>query len=389
TLAALYRAGDRLDPARALLQAALDAQRQVSGDASAATATLLARLGGLERAAGRNDKAREHVARALSLAEALPPAQAPQAVTVWLTAGFAALNDGDARTASAHFERAAPLADATVPPDASARIEAQFGLASARHRAGDAAGAEGPAGRAVELTARHFGADHGRMAGPLSAWANVQRALGRPEQAIEFLQRTLQLLTREYGPQAASVLAARNNLALALEAAGDPARAQQELATVVTLRRSLQDGGAADILDLAGAYQNLGSSLARHGQGAEALTPLGRAQEIYDRELPADSALRAFPRLSAALAHLDLQQPAAAERMAAGAGEILERSVGAGHAAHAAARCLHGEALVRLGRPAQGSTLVREAVVPLRTAGPGVATYAERCARVAATLASP
>jgi eukaryotic-like serine/threonine-protein kinase len=381
TLASLYRAGGRYEQARALLEDALAARIQAEGPDAAATALAWSALGSLERQAGRNDEARAHLARAVSLASALPPEQARQALAVWLRTGFAALDDGDATTARLHFERAAGLLEGDAVADPGTRIEALFGLATTRLQQGDAEAAQAPARQAVDLADRHFGPDHPRLAGPLSAWGNVQRRLGRPEQAADALRRAISLLEREYGAASDAVLAARNNLALALEASGRWALAATELAAVLAQRQT-----RGDRVSLADAHQNLGATLTLGGHPEEALQHLAQARAIYDRELPARSPRRAYPRLSAALAGLEAGQPAEAARVAAEAIAILEQALPPGHAVTAVGRCLHGEARLGLGEQAIGSRLVREALVDLRGAPASLARHVERCTRVAAGL---
>ncbi len=382
TLARLYRVGGQSERAIELLGEALTLHRRAGPD-GAAVAVVLGEIGAVELQAGRAEAARAHLDEALALIDTLPPDAAAQTVPVLLDAGHAATDAGDARAAVRHFERALTLLRTDGRPDANALVESQFGLGNGLLQLGDAARAEAAIGESVRLTEAHFGADHPRIAGPLSALANVQRRLGRPQEAAATLRRAIAVLARAYGDGYAGVLSARNNLALALGEAGDGAGQQRELEALIAHQRVAlgpDHPGLADLL------QNLGAMLAQAGRPTVALPALAEARRIYDTRLPASSPRPAFPRLSAALAQLDLGQPQAAARDAEEAVAILQRTLPGGHFALGIGRCLLGEAWLALGRTDDGAALVRAALPATAGTPPGQAHYAERCRRVAQAL---
>jgi len=386
TLARLYRVGGQ--PARALdlLDEALGLRRQTAGPDAAATAIVLGELGAIEWQAGRADAARVHLDEALRIVDALPPAQARAALPVLLDAGHAAIDTGDAQAAVRHFERALALLRTAEPPEANALIESLFGLGNGLRQLGEPQRAEAVIAESVQLTERHFGPDHPRIAGPLSALGGVQRELGRPREAAASLRRAIDVMARAYGPGYAGVLAARNNLALALGEAGDLTGQQRELGTLIDHQRATLGPDHPGLADL---YQNLGAVLAQAGQPQAALAPLTEARRIYDAKSGPSSPRPAFPRLTAAWAQLELSQPQAAAREAEAALAILQRTLPAGHFARAIGQCLLGEAALALGQGERGSALVRAALPALPRVPQGQAHYADRCRRVATTLAPP
>ncbi|MFP5398128.1 MAG: tetratricopeptide repeat protein, partial [Gammaproteobacteria bacterium] len=384
TLARLYRVGGQSERAIELLDEALALHRRGPGPHGAAVAVVLGELGAVELQAGRAEAARAHLDEALALIDTLPADAALQAVPVLLDAGHAATDAGDARAAVRHFERALALLGADASPDPNALVESQFGLGNGLLQLGDVARAEAAIGESVRLTELHFGAEHPRIAGPLSALANVQRRLGHPQQAAATLRRAIDVMARAYGPGYAGVLSARNNLALALGAAGDARGEQRELQAVIDAKRA-RDGD--DHPGLADHWQNLGASLAASGDADAALHALARARKLYDLHQGAGSPRPAFPRLTEAAVLLDRGDAGAAAAAAADAVAILARTLPAGHFARGVGGCLLGEAWIALGRADEGAALVRAALPVVAAASADQTRHAERCQRVAGTLA--
>lgn len=376
TLAGLHRAGGQAALARELQLEVLALQRALTGPASAAVAIALGELGSVESLLGNGKAAAAYLAQAVQIAGKLPPEAALGTVSVFLDAGHAAVDAGDAKAALRHFERADALLNASPHPDPNARIETLFGQGNGLMQLGQPERAEALILASVQLAESVYGADHARLSGPLSALGNVQRRLGRPLAAVATLRRAIAILERAYGPSAFGTLTARGNLALALGDAGDRRGEQQTLGVLIALRRASL---GPDHVVLADLLQNLGSSLGRTGDSAQALAALGEARRIYDAALPPGSPRRAFPRLTAALVHLQANAPGPAGQAAAAAVAILAQTLPADHFVTAIGRCLQGEALVAQGALARGRALIAAALPLVEQAPREQADYLARC----------
>jgi tetratricopeptide (TPR) repeat protein len=341
-----------------------------------AVAVTLAELGSVEQELGNAATAQTYLDQAVRIARRVPPEQAADAVPVFLDAGHSATDSGDARAALRHFEYADSVLRQSAHPDPSSQIETLFGLGNALRLLGELQRAEPAIVESLRLTERLFGPEHARLAGPLSALGNVQRQLGRYEPAAASLRRAISIMEREYVANDEGLLAARNNLALALGAAGDQRGEQAELSRLIALR---QAGNGDQDLVLAGWYQNLGASLVRSGDNEAALEAVTTARQIYDERLPPGSARRAFPRLTSALVHLRRGDARAAARSADEAVAILEDSLPAGHYATAIGQCLLAEALIKLGDLRRGAQLADTALPIVERAPPEQADFIARC----------
>jgi serine/threonine protein kinase len=386
SLAGLYRAAERPAQARELLIEALALYQRTAGPTSAPAAVALAELGSVEAAMGRSEPASAYLAQAVRIARDLPPREALDAVSVHLDAGHTAIGAGDALAASRHYQDAESLLRGTSHPDANALVEALFGLANALSQLGEHARAEAPAQESVRLAQQVYGETHSRLAGPLSALAGVQRALGRYGEAASNLRRALVIMERDYGPGHAGVLGVRNNLALALGAAGDRAGEQAELRRLIAAKEAQHGRHHATVAD---HYQNLGASLGKSGDTDAALEVLAVAQRIYDEQLPPGSPRRAFPRLSRAQVLLDRGEPAPAEVAAREAGDILVRTLPAGHFAIGIADCLRAEARIAQGDAEGGVALAAKALPAVERAPADQAAYLARCRALTASSATP
>src|SRR5690606_9611176 len=110
-------------------------------------------------------------------------------------------------------------------------------------------------------------------------------------------------------PDSPTVLALRNNLAIALGGAGEREEEQAQLRLLIEQRRR---AGGEDQLELGRNWQNLGASLAKSGRHAQAREALGEALRIFALRLPEGHPQRAFPHITLAWVHLDEGAPALA-----------------------------------------------------------------------------
>lgn len=385
TLAALYEKAGRPADARRLLTEVLEEQEQRGLEARAAVAVTLAELGRIESALGDGEAASRRMQQALAIVATLGPDDSDAAISVLLDAGHGEVEFGSPRRALEHFDKVRGLLDGSGGVDANATVEMHFGAGNALRALGRLEDAERAITAALGAAEKAYGRSHARLAGVLSALGGLERELGRPREAAQSHRRALEILVENYGETYPGTLAARNNLALAYGAAGDYRAEQEQLQSLLLVRRNVLGDDHADV---GYTLQNLGASLVKSGRYADALPILAEARGVLGRALPPGHYRQAFPLLTEAHAQLALGHGVAAETAAAPAVAILDNALPSGHYAAAIGRCLLGESLLMQGRAEEARALVEQSLPAVEAAGEQQAQYLERCRAAQKRLAS-
>lgn len=347
TLAMLHHYDGRMEEGAELLEEVVALHRLHDGPRSAPYAVALGELGYQWMRMGRREHAEAAIDEALAVARALPADGWPARIAVLIDAGDIRIAYGSPQEVEAIFREAQSLIDAGAPAELAARLAVANGLASVLSELGDDAAAEAAALDSIATVERALGPHHNRLIVPLSIAGTSQQALGRPREAVATLERGLAILEREYGDRFQSTYNMRNNLILALAAAGEHERAAAEMLVLLAQRR---DELGDDHLEVGNTLQNLGVMLVLAGRPEEAFEALEQARTAYATALPAGHFRHSFPLLTQSYIRLRRGEAPAAETAAAAALEILQGALPASHFAVGIAGCLLGEAELAQGR---------------------------------------
>jgi eukaryotic-like serine/threonine-protein kinase len=376
TLAMLQHYSGDMSEGAALLEEAVQLHRAHDGPQSASYAVALAELGRHWSKLNRLDEAAAAVAEAVAAAGKLPDEQQSAAVAVLVDAGDVYRTLGRLNDAASAYREARELLDEGAWTSLDTQLAINNGLAEVLIALDEHVEAGALASELIARIELELGPGHARLIAPLSALGQVQRRLGQPEEAVRSFERGLRLLEREYGPGYESTRNMRNNLILALAAAGEHARAVSEMRVLIGQRREL--GGDGD-LEVANSLQNLGVMLVLAGEPEEALATLQQASASYALALPPVHLRHAFPLLTQAYIWLRLDSPHAAEPLAMRAEEILLETLPAGHYAVGVARCLAGEAQLATGRRDEAMERLSAGVQAVAASPAGLLPYADYC----------
>ena len=378
------RAHERAGDLPGALKLAREAERLAAGavpeDQAAGLDHAAARayLGHLLATTGDAKTGAELVARSLADAKAAAPDD-PRLLDLLLSAAWT--HEGEWQVQLPLFRRA--LEAAVAQRNVAGEIEARSGLGRALSNLGEVEQARRELVAGLDLTRKRFGAGHPRLALPLSDLGRMETLAGNPAKAADWHRQALALSEKALGREHASTRAHRNNLAIALEAAGDRAGASAEFASLLA---GIPDN-PENALSRAEVAQNLAALLVRQGRYREAEAPLALAQRAFAALLPAENPRRAFPALTRAQMRLAQSRWQDAASDASSALAHLSATLPEGHFAIETARCRLGMALIGQGRRGEGGPLVRDALATMRAAqSPVPSEYLAPCAEAAARL---
>jgi tetratricopeptide (TPR) repeat protein len=213
---------------------------------------------------------------------------------------------------------------------------------------------------------------YGQALGTLQRYEDAEREFSR---AIEEMDRSL-------GEDHTLTLVAVNNLGVLRQTAGDLQGAADIQRRLVDTALRTHDGPHRQVAD---AYQNLGTTLAKLGQLDEARGMHERAAEVYRMTVPPDSVYAALPALSIAGIDLRQQRFQAAERNSRQALSVLKTALPAGHYITAVATCRVARALVGRNVGADAESLFDEATAVLIDTD-SVPDYRQECLAAAAAF---
>jgi eukaryotic-like serine/threonine-protein kinase len=302
-----------------------------------------------------------------------------------LAVGDVRYNNGQPADAERLMREAQALAAQHPEIDPVTRFNATSNLAQVVGGQGRAAEAAELARAVITAAERELGDEHVSLFVPLAVLGNSQRMLGQPQEAVASLERGLAILEREYGPAFESTVNMRNNLVLALAAAGHYARAHDEMVGLIAQQREQL---APEHPWLANALLNLAVIHVLSGQYPEALAALDEMRVIHAASLGPEDVRHAFPLLTEAFIHLRRDDPDTAARLAQQALAAFEGRLPETHFAVGVAGCLAGEAALVQGRHEAAATRLA-AALPVAEAGPGhLLPYLENCRTALAAAAA-
>lgn len=373
TARAELRAGNP-DKAVALAEEALAKLRAAGLQGSLREGASLAFLADLHAKAGDAGQAEALTTKAMAALGDKDPAD-PLAADLLISLAWA--NEGNWQVQQQLFERA--LAVTMAMGGGKAEIEIRSGLARALAGQGDIAGARREVGLALDVTKRFFGERHPRLALPLSDAGRIEEKAGNAEAAIASHREALAISEAAFGAMHSSTLAHRNNLAIALVAAGQLDAAIREYAILLDTQK--------DELPRGEIAQNYGATLVQKGDYGLAERPLAIAEAAFAKHLPADNPRRAFPALTRSemlLAQHRWNEATLASRFAL---DHLSKTLPAGHFATETARCRLGAALLGQGKKADAARYILPAMKAFDSQQGNVPTrYVEPCRDAAKSL---
>ncbi|NHA14677.1 serine/threonine-protein kinase [Thioalkalivibrio sp. XN279] len=365
TLAMLHHYAGHMEEGAELLEEVVALHRVHDGPDSMSYAVAMAELARHWMKLDRREPAMAAIEDALEIVRRQAGDAGPGRTAVLLDAGDVLRAYGSLRDTEAVFREALALASDPGASDLGSRLAAANGLAEVLGEKGEYAEAEALTLGSIAAVETELGPDHARLTVPLAILGRTQRLLGRPAEAAATLERGLRIIEREYGDRYESTYSMRNNLVLALSAAGEQARAIGEMQILLEQRRvALGD----DHLSVANTMQNLAVMQVLAGRYEEALELLEQVRAIYATSLAPDHYRQAFPLLTQAFIHLRQGTPQRAEAAARVALPILAGALPESHFAVGIAGCLLGEAELALGRREAAAARLA-AALPVADAG--------------------
>lgn len=362
-IAAMYESLGQEDRAVPLRQETLALHARLDGDASRAVRNDLGRLGRALADLGMEDSARVVLERRIALVLDAPDAgpREEAAARLGLATMLGAQRQPEAL--ARQLDRVLALADSGRVADEDL-IEAWRLRAMVSTMRGDPVGAEAAARRGLALAQKVHG-DSGTVTAflhvTLASALNRDTDPRRLADAAAHFEAAIPIMERRLGADHGLTLNALNNLGVLKQSLGDYEAALALQRQVLAGR--LRVHGETHRL-VASSHQNIGVLLARLGRSDEAIAAHETALAGYRAAEPQETYLFALPLLSIAQIRLDTGAPAAAERSATEALQILGRTLPPDHPVAAVARCRIGRARMDLGR--------LEAAEPLLVAAGGI-----------------
>ncbi len=384
TLATLYRHAGQPAESMALISESTDLYLALGPAYAADVAVNEAEFANI-LSADDYSAAETHLNSAMALVPTFAAQEPQMAATVWLEAAHINRSAGNARQALEYYHQAGAALAQSNEENWSMIIEVLFGQASTLLRLDDPEQAEPLLREALVLGEEHFGHDHSRLNGILSALSELERMRGNVHAAVAWSERMVANMEQNNATTYDGLLSAKNNLSLSYSAAGRDKDAQDMLREVVRIRRIM--AGPEGNAGLAVSLKNLASSLHNSGDYAEVLPLLEEAQALMHRHLPETSPYRATPHFTRALVYLDTDRAALAVPEAEYTLAILEPALGDAHYQVQVTRCVMAEAMLQLGMVVEARALAESALDGILASGNAPVKYERRCQATVNTLA--
>ena len=318
-----------------------------------AYAAALAYLGYLQSLNGDRKAGQEKLDRALSLL-GRNESEDIHALDILLLAAWH--QEGNWSEQKELFERVDTLARKLdqIP----AAVEAGSGLGRSLVGLGEGVAAEARLDKTLAIARKYYGDDHPRLSIIYSDLGRLAATQGKPEAAIEYHRKALELSIAAFGPDYSSNLSHRSNLAIALIEAGQIEAAISQFRQILTQTQS--DHGNRS-LEVGEVKQNLAAALVQTKQYVQAEKLLQNADVIFAQHLPDDHPRRAFPSLTRAEMRIAQGRFAEAQVDARRAFSLLSRVLPVGHFATEVARCRIGISLIGQGKKTEAKPFIQTA----------------------------
>ncbi len=318
-----------------------------------AYAAALAYLGYLQSLNGDRKAGQEKLDRALSLL-GRNKSEDIHALDILLLAAWH--QEGNWSEQKELFERVDTLARKLdqIP----AAVEAGSGLGRSLVGLGEGVAAEARLDKTLAIARKYYGDDHPRLSIIYSDLGRLAATQGKPEAAIEYHRKALELSIAAFGPDYSSNLSHRSNLAIALIEAGQIEAAISQFRQILTQTQS--DHGNRS-LEVGEVKQNLAAALVQTKQYVQAEKLLQNADVIFAQHLPDDHPRRAFPSLTRAEMRIAQGRFAEARVDARRAFSLLSRVLPVGHFATEVARCRIGISLIGQGKKTEAKPFIQTA----------------------------
>lgn len=274
TIGAVYDGLGLFEPARAMLEKALETRRQALGSDHPDVASTLSQLG-----------------------------------TVWW-------HKGDFGKAETFMKEALAINVKRFGPEAVEVAPGLHNMGNLYWSGGKYAEARGVLERCLAIREKALGPDHADVAATLNSLGAIAYKEGDLKKAADIWSRTLAIREKTLGPDHPYLAQTLNNLAICYTYTGDPGRAVPLLERVVLIQEKVLGPKHPD---LASGLMNLGDALMRSGRTAEAKPCFDRAVGIMEEASPDNPELGRFLDRQAAVM--------LAEKDAAGARRLYERSL--------------------------------------------------------------
>jgi len=375
-LATLHERAGREDAAERLLRDALDLHLALPAPDPLALARVRAELGSQLASRGADDEALALMQAAMATVEQDPRAHVDTTLAVWLDQSHALGARGDFVEREQLMRRALALMAEDDYPSVVAEAEARQQLSEALAAQGNWDDALAELELALAKAEQVLGPEHGRLVALLSSRGNVLGSLDRQDESERDLRRALAIQAVWGLPDTPVSLSLRNNLALKLGATGRRGEEQAELRLLLEQQRRV---AGEDSLEVGNVLQNLGASLAKTRDLAQAEEALLAAWDIYDARLPTGHPRRAFPHITLALVHLEAGEPERARLAAGQAALALDGALPEAHFAHVVVACLAEEARARQSPGRHDPGELSRLAARLDAAAGAPAEYVQRC----------
>jgi tetratricopeptide (TPR) repeat protein len=234
-------------------------------------------------------------------------------------------------------------------------VEAGSGLGRSLVGLGEGAAAQAQLDKTLDVARKYYGDDHPRLSIIYSDLGRLAASQRKPQEAIGYHRKALELSVAAFGPNYSSNLSHRSNLAIALIEAGQIEAAIPQFRQILTQTQS-EHGRRS--LEVGEVKQNLAAALVQTKQFGEAEKVLREADNIFAQHLPDDHPRRAFPSLTRAEMRIAQGRYAEGQVDARRAFSLLSKALPAGHFATEVARCRIGIALSGQGKIGEAKPFV-------------------------------
>lgn len=306
-------------------------------------------------------------------------------VSILLDAGNLEKDVGQYDSALLYFRQAGDILKFTDNQDLSLQIDVLTGEADALVSQDKLALAEPLLALALKLGEQAFGQNHRRLTDTLTSLAALELRRENIDKTIAYNLRVIELMEHDSGTTYDSLLAAKNNLAIAYGGGERYHEEQRILREVINIRREIS--GPTGSVELAIHIKNLASSLHLTGDYDEALEALAEADKMIKVHFPPDSPFQALPHFTSALIYLDTNRPELAETESLATLDILEPVLGEDHFQVQVTRCVLAETYRQQGQIEKARTLAEPAMKGIMAAGTKTQIYIDRCRDTLAALA--